>query len=393
MNVFDKIKQSFIKEQSNNIERAKQAIKTRNEEMKLARKELEESISNKEMNNNKAYKLTDMQPEDRFKPAAYANLEDYETVRNEEMKLARKELEESISNKEMNNNKTYKLTDMQPENRFKPAYANLDGSEAIDMPPENYFEENKQTENNFKSEMKKFGEIFAEFKKVYSEYEKINSKLQKTFSKLEKSYSNLLDKTFSYDLKSIKENTVPSFRNKEINEIKKVNRETGKFMSSTQLSNGNTVPSFRNKGIDEIKKANQETGEFMSSTQLSKENTVPSFRNKGIDEIKKDNQKAEEFRRETNSRKENAIAISLFRNTEINSNQKNDQEIKKTMPQNNSSEIYLKQKKVEEFNKKAIINGSKERAELLENGEIAIKEMKAEPLNKKEEKTTKGWTR
>ena len=340
MNVFDKIKQSFIKEQPNNIERAKQAIKTRNEEMEFAREELEEFISDKKMkkNNNKEYEATRIQPK-RYKPA-----------------------DATI---DMQREDRYKPTDVtidiQREDRYKPADATIDMQledkyntriedyEPIDIQPEDYFEEhkkiNKQTENNFKSEMKKFGEIFAEFKKVYSEYEKINSKLQKTFSKLEKSYSNLLDKTFSYDLKSIKENTVPS---------------------------------FRNKGIDEIKKANRETGKFMSSTQLNKENTVPLFRNKEIEQIQKVNREAE---------KENSIS------REINSNQKNDQETKKTMPQNNSSEIYLKQKKVEEFNKKAIINGSKERAELLENGEIAIKEMKAEPLNKKEEKTTKGWTR
>jgi len=325
MNVFDKIKQSFIKEQPNNIERAKQAIKTRNEEMELAKKELVELIE--------------------------------------------KEHEELISDKEMKkvNIKEPEIVNTQTEGRYKPAYENLDGSEAIDMQledkyhtriedyepidmqPKDYFEEhgkiNKQTENNFKSEMKEFGEIFAEFKKVYSEYEKINSKLQKTFSKLEKSYSNLLDKTFSYNLESIEENTVPS---------------------------------FRNKGIDEIKKANRETGEFMSSTQLNKENTVPLFRNKEIEQIQKVNREAE---------KENSIS------REINQIKNTNQETEKSILQNNSSEIYLKQKKVEEFNKKAIINGSKERAELLENGEIAIKEMKAEPLNTKEEKTTKAWTR
>jgi hypothetical protein len=358
MNVFDKIKQSFIKEQPNNIERAKQAIKTRNEEMELAKKELVELIE--------------------------------------------KEHEELISDKEMKkvNIKEPEIVNTQTEGRYKPAYENLDGSEAIDMQledkyhtriedyepidmqPKDYFEEhgkiNKQTENNFKSEMKEFGEIFAEFKKVYSEYEKINSKLQKTFSKLEKSYSNLLDKTFSYNLESIEENTVPSFRNKGIDEIKKANRKAGEFMSSTQLSKGNTVPSFRNKGIDEIKKANRKAGEFMSSTQLNKENTVPLFRNKEIEQIQKVNREAE---------KENSIS------REINQIKNTNQETEKSILQNNSSEIYLKQKKVEEFNKKAIINGSKERAELLENGEIAIKEMKAEPLNTKEEKTTKAWTR
>ena len=175
-----------------------------------------------------------------------------------------------------------------------------------------------------------------------------------------------------------KGNTVPSFRNKGIDEIKKANRKAGEFMSSTQLSKGNTVPSFKNKGIDEIKKANRETGEFMSSTQLNKENTVPLFRNKEIEQIQKVNREAE---------KENSIS------REINQIKNTNQETEKSILQNNSSEIYLKQKKVEEFNKKAIINGSKERAELLENGEIAIKEMKAEPLNTKEEKTTKAWTR
>lgn len=89
MNVFDKIKQSFIKEQPNNIERAKQAIKTRNEEMELAKKELveliekehEELISDKEMKkvNIKEPEIVNTQTEGRYK-LSDQKPEDYETV-------------------------------------------------------------------------------------------------------------------------------------------------------------------------------------------------------------------------------------------------------------------------------------------------------------------------